>query len=461
MNKKVNLLFAGVVFFLLTNFLTAAEPEIHKLARRGKVNKLRVLLAQNPELIDKKDRFGWTALQLAAAKGHLKVVKLLIDTGADINATDQFGFTALHLAALKGNHKIFGLLVNNGANTRSNPGKEEIFGRIFNAAEIRDELAEVLFSSIPDKDRDRILSDLARKEQDESFVFAKMSLKQEWIDVNLERSSLQGKEGKQGPLRIAPAAIKRLKELAERFIGNRMDARDRENLGNTLLHTAAQKGETKKFEKLLKANLHQVNAQNYFGITPLHYAAAGGFLSIAKQLVTAGAKIDARTRSGITPLYGAVSGEQEEMVRFLISKGAKIDTTTADGATALHIASTKGIARLLVKAGAKVRAANKFGFTPLHIAAHYGHIGVADYLLSKGAHMESRTNTGWTAICEAVYNKQLQMVKFLAEKGADVNARTKGGSSPMDLAVTFKDEEIAAVLRKYGALPIALPVKKR
>jgi ankyrin repeat protein len=52
---------------------------------------------------------------IAAADGHLDVVAMLIEAGADLNCTDRSGDTALHHAAHKGWGGIVAALVAAGA----------------------------------------------------------------------------------------------------------------------------------------------------------------------------------------------------------------------------------------------------------------------------------------------------------------------------------------------------------
>ncbi len=60
--------------------------------------------------------FGWTALHIAAEKGHVKLVELLVDRGADMNWRHEISrLTAFHLAALGGHTEVVKLLAAKGA----------------------------------------------------------------------------------------------------------------------------------------------------------------------------------------------------------------------------------------------------------------------------------------------------------------------------------------------------------
>ncbi|CBH15348.1 hypothetical protein, conserved [Trypanosoma brucei gambiense DAL972] len=58
---------------------------------------------------------GDTLLMTAAYKGHIHVVRFLVDAGADINATNSAGFSALHMAASAINYHIVRFLLDHGA----------------------------------------------------------------------------------------------------------------------------------------------------------------------------------------------------------------------------------------------------------------------------------------------------------------------------------------------------------
>lgn len=59
--------------------------------------------------------FFLTALMLASENGYAKVVRLLLEAGADINAAKFDGATALMLASQIGNTEVVRILLNHGA----------------------------------------------------------------------------------------------------------------------------------------------------------------------------------------------------------------------------------------------------------------------------------------------------------------------------------------------------------
>jgi ankyrin repeat protein len=70
-----------------------------------------------------KNSDSFTPLHCAVWKGHLKIVRLLCDRGADIEARDKDGFMPLHDAAYHGNISIVKELIevrNADINARSN-----------------------------------------------------------------------------------------------------------------------------------------------------------------------------------------------------------------------------------------------------------------------------------------------------------------------------------------------------
>jgi ankyrin repeat protein len=91
-------------------------PNIFEAAATGRIERVRALLNENSGLVKDYSPDGWTALHLNF--GHLEIVKLLLDSGADINAVSKNAFSASPLQGAAAFHKIelARLLIARGAN---------------------------------------------------------------------------------------------------------------------------------------------------------------------------------------------------------------------------------------------------------------------------------------------------------------------------------------------------------
>ena len=65
------------------------RADLFKAVECGNLGLVRDLLASDPALAKVKDEQGATALHYAALNGHREIVRLLHETGADINGRDD------------------------------------------------------------------------------------------------------------------------------------------------------------------------------------------------------------------------------------------------------------------------------------------------------------------------------------------------------------------------------------
>ncbi|MEM8830306.1 MAG: ankyrin repeat domain-containing protein [Cyanobacteria bacterium P01_G01_bin.19] len=88
------------------------RQEIHQVSLNGDIEKLKLLLKNNPQLINANGWMGEKPLHCAACSNSPECVELLIEKGADVNARNGNGATAIFNASRVDIAKI---LVENGA----------------------------------------------------------------------------------------------------------------------------------------------------------------------------------------------------------------------------------------------------------------------------------------------------------------------------------------------------------
>lgn len=202
---------------------------------------------------------------------------------------------------------------------------------------------------------------------------------------------------------------------------------------------------------ILEVSPEAVNERDSMGRTPLHTAANRAQLEMVTLLLEHAAVIGAVDNVGMTPLIlGTVSGHTA-VVELLLQRGADPSAAAVTGETALHWAADTGrveIAGILLTAGAKVEAQDKNGWTPLIRAAKEGHEALVARLIEAGAD----PTRPW-ALVWAAGRGHLGIIITLIEQGADVNAAAVLGRTPLHLAAIRGKEEAARILLARGADP--------
>jgi len=188
--------FLGLAIIISTNVIAG---EIHRAAYVGNIEKVKLLLKKNPNLINQKDESsdmkGYTPLleslipyyplldpskdlkQLEKREAwpkKMEVAKFLIENGADVTViAPSGGKTALHLAAEYGEKEIAELLIAKGADVNAKTGEKGVASNGVSEAPLRLCFPKhVAFPNGTEEGRRRVLEE--EGQNDRHFSVAKL-----------------------------------------------------------------------------------------------------------------------------------------------------------------------------------------------------------------------------------------------------------------------------------------------
>lgn len=250
----------------------------------GKEDAITALIKAGAK-VDSRDAVGGTALMRAANLGKHRIVRLLLDSGADPNILSGTGYSAL-VSAAEGPAE--------GKITPDNPGARGITQSNLGSAKDYLATAELLIK------HGAKANGAAEDDSLRPLYFALSAGFTDMIDLLLQNGAKVDVKAKARRTPIQGAVHGGIPELLERVISLGADP-------NTLV--------------------------NDNGATVLHAAASLNRPQIAGLLLKHGARVNAKTTTGITPLLNAVNFKNAECVRILVKNGADPDIAATDGMT--------------------------------------------------------------------------------------------------------------------------------
>lgn len=238
--------------------------------------------------------------------------------------------------------------------------------------------------------------------------------------------------------------------------------------GSTPLHSAAQAlyspywmtKENRANPELLLRHGADIYARDVFGYTPAHNSARSGDIDCLRVLVTAGFDFRARGFRDHTILHVAVLTERKAVVEFISEQdgGRKIiDLKNDRGSTPLHYAVAfhqRVLVKLLLRHGADIYAVDGDGYTPAHRAARYGVIECLKAIIGAGIDLDAKGPKGRTVLHLAVKHGHMALVEYLLERagaGRIINAADNAGSTALHLVSNNCKKGIVTLLLRHGA----------
>ncbi|RTE81426.1 hypothetical protein BHE90_004097 [Fusarium euwallaceae] len=385
------------------------------------------------------DGFHATPLIIAARRNYKDWAKIFIDRGASVDLEVWNGSTALHYA-ISGDHpKMVKFLIDSGANT----------------GQIQDSQWSALQKCYPTVDCTRVLLDTgvdlnwANPEGTALYLaafyneldVAKLILS---YHPDLEIKCPAEKSWDFGYTALHVATSKGFTEMVRLLVEAGADLNSTTPIGGTPLILAVANDSEDCTKALLEYDL-DLDTKDVLGFTALHCVPSPGGLSIAKLLVNRGASLEIRNNDGRSVLDLAIMSKDAPLVEFLLDKKADINAAANSSGAALHVGASMGdigMVKLLVREGADVNLAHPWMYGTALQKVYTSRSGtvegrdaVARFLVEEAAvDVNAHGGVDGSALEIALLYRTVEAAKFLIERGADVGWKDPWGRRPVHFA---------------------------
>ena len=231
---------------------------------------------QEPENINKKDRYGETYLMNLSRDGRIAEMKNAISKGADVKIRTKYNLDAVVYAAMNGKEEAVKLLCNSGV------------------------------------DKNKV---------DISYViiWGDSKLAELLVDLGCNPNY----KGYTDVAPLLPAIRSGNNDLFMKLVEKGADLSVRGGDGSTALHTVIQNKNNTQIQFVLKQNI-DVNLKNNDSLVALHFAAENRDYKLMQQLIDLGADVNAKDKNNATTAFRAALFNDIEMMKLLINNKADL-----------------------------------------------------------------------------------------------------------------------------------------
>ena len=330
--------------------LLGLDQVLHELIHTEELESSKVLalsIGSKSKVAEKVNAQGGdygNALNGAAYHGHIQVMQMLLDRGANVNAQGEYSGNALQAASYSGHDKLVHMLLDRGADVNAQGGE---YGNALQAALYRGH--------------------------------------KKLVQMLLDRGADVNAQGGEYSNALQAAAYRGHNKIVQMLLDREADVNAQGGYSGNALQAASYGGYDKSVQMLLDRGAN-VNAQGGEYGNALQAALYRGHKKLVQMLLDRGADVNAQGKRFGNALQAALCRAHNDIVQMLLDRGTDVNAQGGEYGNALQAASYSGydkLVQMLLDRGADVNAQGGYYGNALQAASRLGQGKIVQMLLDK------------------------------------------------------------------------------
>ena len=390
-------------------------------------------------VVDSLDANGLTPLQRSCFLGNVRIVRLLIEAGANVSIKDSEGWTVIHAASVAGNYAVVKYLIKIGVDLEAKTDRGEL------ALDLAEKDNVILL----------LVKGMIRKGL---YTYVRGYFKQNPKTFQRIVEDMKKKE-KLSTSRVKRSTVRRPHSLDLPKVPKESTPDDVETSSP---QSPAEEGEPPRgtFRRSLRGRrptppqprplydepLSDDDELDHDHVIPLSpswiSSSMTSLSSVSSNSSVPSSRLDwpdviyAAHRSTRTSSSSCASPTStSKCVKFVVPVGS-CDVSSG---------SVKQVNKWIDSGKIQLNSLNQNGVTPLHQAAFANNVSVVELLLRRGADINKQSSDGCTPIHAAVQGGSSRAVALLIDYGADMFIENENGALPIE---ETENEGIIAILQQ-------------
>lgn len=422
--------------------MTKKYEHFYQLCQDGYIDEVKSIVRKKNLNINRRDKYGHTALEYACSKERIEVVNYLLSNPyLIINNQNDMGDTALHVACSKNtNSEIVTRLLMCGAdvNIRNNHGETPLY---IACSKGKLDIMELLMTYNADLysmtdygytpfyvlcfrqniEGIELFLDQGYKPSDSDIGEGKDFTKYN-LDLDPDDSTVNTQTEATASSSVTNSTILNNKLRLSRHHQSYLNELKQQQLNMTFIYYIKRR-DIINIEELINQGA-DVNYQTRCNYTALHYLCEDdGILSIDSSMINNGSySHQPSSYPSLDNNTGEISHSMNQSISISFNTKSNLNLK---------------IIELLWQNGINIESVSDGGWTPLHIACHRGNVMAAKFLIDHGANVNALTMHHMTPLHFASYFGHEAIVRLLLDTGSKlmINLENKDGKIPLDVAV--------------------------